>query len=202
MEKRIRIEFDEGKCIGAKVCVGADPSQFGFDDAKQHAVLLNGQAAGAGKQVAELVLDEKKARIAIDAASACPVNAFVVTDLGENKTVVTNTLDTSKTQEVKAQYDDAKEFVLDPKGYFLIRIIPEKKEMEVGFCDAKNQMVLKVTGKTPIEVYQTIANKVKLDLRNDHYAYLGRELQKAYHCLQAGLKYVQDDELHTMQPHP
>ncbi|MBI2105482.1 DUF4346 domain-containing protein [Candidatus Woesearchaeota archaeon] len=40
-----------------------------------------------------------------------------------------------------------------------------------------------------------IINKKKLNIRKDHCAYLGRELQKAYIALKKGIKYVQDDEL-------
>ena len=34
-----------------------------------------------------------------------------------------------------------------------------------------------------------------LNIRMDHAAYLGRELQKAYIALKNNLEYVQDDEL-------
>jgi len=84
---------------------------------------------------------------------------------------------------------------MDPKGYFLIKTNSEKKEIEVAFCPKPNEISLKVTGKKPIEIYQTIINKEKLELRKDHYAYLGRELQKAYITLELGIDYVQDDEV-------
>ena len=54
---------------------------------------------------------------------------------------------------------------------------------------------MKVNGKKPIDIYQTIINKESLDIRKDHAAYLGRELQKAYIALKHDLEYVQDDEL-------
>ncbi len=37
----------------------------------------------------------------------------------------------------------------------------------------KNKVVLKVVGKKPIDIYQTILNKEKLSIRKDHAAYLG-----------------------------
>jgi dihydropteroate synthase len=40
-----------------------------------------------------------------------------------------------------------------------------------------------------------VLNKEKLDIRKDHSAYLGRELEKAYVALMNDLEYVQDDEL-------
>ena len=54
---------------------------------------------------------------------------------------------------------------------------------------------MKVSGNKPIDIYQTILNKEKLDIRKDHASYLGRELQKAYLALKNNLEYVQDDEL-------
>ena len=41
-------------------------------------------------------------------------------------------------------------------------------------------------------MYQTILNKENLDIRKDHAAYLGRELQKAYLALKYNLEYVQE----------
>lgn len=98
-------------------------------------------------------------------------------------------------KEVVAGYDDIKEFVIDDKGYFLIRLDRKNKNIEVAFCAEKNKISLKVSGKKPIDIYQTIINKEKLPIRNDHAAYLGRELQKAYTALRYNLVYVQDDEL-------
>lgn len=98
-------------------------------------------------------------------------------------------------KEVKARYNDAKEFVLDKAGYFLIRLDRKNKNIEVGFCNKKRKIILKVVGKKPIDIYQTILNKEKLPIRKDHAAYLGRELQKAYLALRYKLEYIQDDEL-------
>lgn len=97
-------------------------------------------------------------------------------------------------REIHAKYDDAQEFVLDQKGYFLIRVIPEKKIIEVGFCKEKNVVEIKVTGKNATEIYQTILREKIID-RLDHAAYLGRELQKAAIALQLGVPYIQDSEL-------
>jgi dihydropteroate synthase len=100
-----------------------------------------------------------------------------------------------KIKEVVAKYDDMKEFVIDDKGYFLIRLDRKNKNIEVAFCAEKNKIALKVRGEKPIDIYQTIINKEKLPIRKDHAAYLGRELQKAYVALKYNLEYVQDGEL-------
>lgn len=97
-------------------------------------------------------------------------------------------------KEIHAEYDDRKEFVIDPKGYFLIRINRERQEIEVAFCPERNKISVVVKGKKPLEIYQTIL-RLNLTDRQDHAAYLGRELQKAYDALLAGIEYVQDSDL-------
>ena len=99
-----------------------------------------------------------------------------------------------KFKEVDASYDESKEFALDPKGYFLIRVNNEAKKIEVGFCEKGNVMEIKISGSTPLEIYQT-AIKHGLITRLDHAAYLGSELQKAFIALKKNIEYVQDDEL-------
>jgi len=101
----------------------------------------------------------------------------------------------TKAKKVIAGYDDLKEFILDKKGYFLIRIDRKSKNIEVGFCNEKNKIILVVVGKKPTDVYFTLLNKEKIDIRNDHAAYIGRELQKAYIALKENIKYIQDEEL-------
>lgn len=198
--KRIRIEFDEAKCIGSDACHKSDPQTFGFDDARAVAVLLNGKPMGERLFSVDISGSAERIKRAVDGAASCPVNAFVVMDLDSKSMLVGNQLHVQNAQELKAEYDDAKHFVLDPNGYFLIRVNYETNQLEAGFCKEKNNMILKVSGMKPIDVYHTIATKTKLDLRKEHYAYLGRELEKAYHCLMTNLEYVQDEELHNMKP--
>jgi len=135
----------------------------------------------------------------IQAGKACPVNAIRVTDLEKNEDLVSVEVKEEDVKEVKAEYDDSKEFVIDKAGYFLIRLDKSKKNIEVAFCNEKNKIVLKITGKKPIDIYQTVLNKEKLPIRKDHAAYLGRELQKAYLALNYNLEYVQDDELNLIR---
>lgn len=198
--KRIRIEFDEAKCIGSEPCYKADPQTFGFDHARATAILLNGKPVGERLFSSEVNGSADRIKRAVDAAASCPVNAFVIMDLDSKNMLLGNKLQAENAQEMKAHYDDSKEFVLDPKGYFLIRVNYETNELEAGFCNEKNNMILKVMGKKPIDVYHTISTKTNLELRKEHFAYLGRELEKAYHCLMTNLEYVQDDELHNMKP--
>lgn len=198
--KKITIEYAPSKCIGAGECVKNDPTLFGFDDATRKAILIGGKPHHGEKILGELSGSEERIKYALTAASSCPVNAFVVKDALSQKVLIGDKVHHETLQEISAEYDDMKEFVLDPKGYFLFRVNYEKKEIEAGFCNSKNNVVLKVTGKTPISVYHAIATKATLGLRPEHYAYLGRELEKAHYCLVKNLQYVQDDPLESMKP--
>lgn len=96
-------------------------------------------------------------------------------------------------KRIQAEYDDKKEFRMDPKGYFLVRVNKDTKTIEIALCKRVNQIEVVVEGKNPREIYQT-AIKEGLVSRLDHAAYLGRELQKAFMCLNSGQEYVQDDD--------
>ena len=93
-------------------------------------------------------------------------------------------------QVIKGSYDDLNDWVLDPTGYFLIRI--KDNQLEIAHCKKVGVIDRVITGNRPQEVYFT-AIKEGLVSRLDHAAYLGKELQKAYDCLKAGREYVQDE---------
>ena len=178
-------------CVSNLNCIKIDPEHFAI---KEKAFLKNGKINNNISHL-DIEVSEKEAEKIIKAAKSCPTNSIKVIDIENNKEIVTNKVIEEKVKEIKAEYDDNKEFVLDPAGYFLIRINKEKQLIEVGFCNERNKLVLKVIGKKPIEIYQTIINKENLQIRKDHCAYLGRELQKAYIAVQKNIEYVQDDEL-------
>ena len=107
-------------------------------------------------------------------------------------TIIIDKIDTSEVQTIKAEYNDAKCFNMDEKGYFLIRIVDDL--LEVGFCEELNKVKFIIRGKKPVDIYTTILRKGIID-KPDHAAYLGRELQKAYIAMKEGIPYVQDSEL-------
>ena len=191
MTKKLRIELDQESCINNLNCIKIDPKHFAINS---KAYLKNGKIKD-NLSFLELEVPEEEAKRIIDAAKSCPTNSIKVIDLSTKKDIVTNKVSEDNIKEIKAEYDDNKEFVLDPEGYFLIRLNKEKKLIEVGFCNERNKLVLKIIGKKPIEIYQTIINKEKIPIRKDHCAYLGRELQKAYIALTNNLEYIQDEEL-------
>lgn len=189
---KLRIEYYKGRCIGQGNCAALDPEHFKLIGKK--ATLLNSRNIGKETYALEVSCYGSVADRIIDAGRSCPVNAIRVTDLEKNEDIVSVKVEENDVREIVAEYDD-KEFVIDNKGYFLIRVNREKGNIEVAFCKEKNKVALKVIGKKPIDIYHTIINKEKLPIRKDQCAYLGRELQKAYIALKNNLKYVQDDEL-------
>lgn len=186
----MKLEFDKKKCIGSGACVAQSPFYFQLRKDEGKAVLQHAQQQDGDVFIADV--EGGREEEAINAAEACPVNAIKVHHSG--KVLVSNEVETSKMQEVKAEYDDMKEFKLDPKGYFLIRVNQEKQRVEVGHCGQRNEVDVMVHGSKAIEIYMTI---IKRGLVGDlgHAAYLGREIEKACLALKNGLKYVQDDEL-------
>lgn len=193
--RTLKIEYHKKNCIGAFQCTKIAPEFFKEEETK--ADLVEAKTSN-GYQTRVVECDDAIAAQLIEAAEKCPANVINIIDIETKENVVDSRITIKEDVKViKARYDDLKEFVLDEKGYFLIRIVPEKKMIEVGFCGKRNTVEVKVYGKTPIEIYQTILREKIID-RPDHAAYLGRELQKAYIALQLGISYVQDDELNIL----
>ena len=104
-------------------------------------------------------------------------------------------------KRITAKYHKIKDWVIDPKGYFLIDIDREKKLLNVVYCKIKklgnkpvNDMVSIISGKTAIEIVNTlIRNKYISSLQ--HAADMGIELCKAELALKHNLVYIQDKDL-------
>ncbi len=190
---KIRIEFDKATCIGNKACLAMDFKRW--KDVGEKVELINGKEIQKDLFVLDGNFSEDEVEIIVEGAKVCPVNAIGVKNLDTKEDLYKREVTTANMKEIRAKYNDKKEFVIDPAGYFLIKTNLKTKDIEVGFCRESNIVALKVIGKNPLEIYQTIINKEKLELRRDHYAYLGRELQKAHIALQQNIEYVQDDEL-------
>jgi len=104
-------------------------------------------------------------------------------------------------KRITAKYHKIKDWVMDPRGYFLIKIDREKKLLRAGYCKFTklgnkpiNDMVSIVSGRTAIEIVNTlIRNKYISTLQ--HAADMGIELCKAELALKYKLNYVQDKDL-------
>jgi hypothetical protein len=81
---------------------------------------------------------------------------------------------------------------LDPKGYFLIRILDGN--IECGHFDYDKKLIKKYSGKTAEEIYRQIISDNAVS-SFEHAAYLGKELKKAELASKYNIKYVQDDEI-------
>ena len=107
-------------------------------------------------------------------------------------------------REITAKYHKIKDWVMDPKGYFLIGIDREKKLLRVGYCKFKklgnspvNDLVAVVTGTTAIEIVNTLIKENFLSSLQ-HAADMGIELCKAELALKNNLNYIQDKDLNLI----
>ena len=100
-----------------------------------------------------------------------------------------------------AKYHKIKDWRMDPKGYFLIRVDKKKKIIQIGYCKFTrlgnspiNDMIAIVKGKTAIEIVNTLIRE-KFISTLQHAADMGIELHKAELSLKYGFKYIQDKDL-------
>jgi len=104
-------------------------------------------------------------------------------------------------KKITAKYHKIKDWKMDPKGYFLIKVDKKNKIIEVGYCKfikvgnlPVNDMIALVKGKTAIEIVNTLIRK-KFISSLQHAADMGIELHKAELSLKYGFKYIQDKDL-------
>ena len=104
-------------------------------------------------------------------------------------------------KRINAKYHKIKDWVMDPKGYFLIDVDKEKNLLRVGYCkitkqgnSSINDMVAEINGKTAIEILNTLINE-KYISSLQHAGDMGIELCKAELALRYDLKYIQDKNL-------
>jgi len=104
-------------------------------------------------------------------------------------------------RNIFAKYDKIKDWVMDPKGYFLIAIDRKKKLINTGYCQLSktnkstdNEMIAIISGKSAIDVLNTLIRK-KFISTLQHAGDMGIELCKAELALKNNLKYIQDLDL-------
>ncbi len=104
-------------------------------------------------------------------------------------------------KKITAKYHKIKDWVMDPKGYFLIAIDRKKNLLKVGYCkftklgnNPVNDMVAIIEGKTAIEIVNTLIRE-KYISSLQHAGDMGIELCKAEIALKHNLNYVQDKDL-------
>ena len=102
---------------------------------------------------------------------------------------------------IPAKYDKIKDWVMDPKGYFLIKIDKESKCIRVAYClfsksdnNPIHDMVAEITGTSAIEIVNTLVRR-KFISTLQHSGDMGIELHKAELALKYDLNYIQDKDL-------
>tara|TARA_B100001123_G_C15315448_1_gene1025961 strand:- start:2537 stop:2929 length:393 start_codon:yes stop_codon:yes gene_type:complete len=104
-------------------------------------------------------------------------------------------------KRVTAKYHKIKDWVMDPKGYFLIAVDKKNNLLRVGYCkftklgnNPVNDMVAEIVGKTAIEIVNTLIKENYISSLQ-HAGDMGIELCKAELALKYNLDYVQDKNL-------
>ncbi len=104
-------------------------------------------------------------------------------------------------KRITAKYHKIKDWVMDPKGYFLINIDRKNNLLRVGYCkftkqgnNPVNDMVAEIVGKTAIEIVNTLIKENYISSLQ-HAGDMGIELCKAELALKNNLVYVQDKDL-------
>ena len=104
-------------------------------------------------------------------------------------------------KRITAKYHKIKDWVMDPKGYFMINIDRKNNLLRVGYCkftklgnEPVNDMVAEIVGKTAIEIVNTLIKENYISSLQ-HAGDMGIELCKAELALKNNLVYVQDKDL-------
>jgi dihydropteroate synthase len=104
-------------------------------------------------------------------------------------------------KKIIARYHKIKDFVIDPKGYFLISIDKKEKLIRVGYCtfeklekNSEHSLQVEIVGKTSIEIINTLIRE-KYISSLQHAGDMGIELHKAEIALKNNLNYIQDKDL-------
>ena len=104
-------------------------------------------------------------------------------------------------KRITAKYHKIKDWVMDPKGYFLIDVDRKNDLLRVGYCkftklgnNPVNDMVAEVVGESAIEIVNTLIRE-KYISSLQHAGDMGIELCKAELALKNNLNYVQDKDL-------
>ena len=102
---------------------------------------------------------------------------------------------------ITAKYNKIADWIIDPKGYFLIKVDKNNNLIRVGYCKIRNikkkkihEMICEIKGKTAIEIVNTLIKEGFISSLQ-HAADMGIELNKAEISLNYDLEYIQDKDL-------
>jgi len=97
-------------------------------------------------------------------------------------------------KRISPSYDSRKEWQMDPKGYFLIKVFYKESKLGVRHHSPEHVPEAELYGTDSYEIVQTLVRE-GLVTTHQHAAYLGHELMKAETALRLGLEYIQDAPL-------
>jgi hypothetical protein len=97
-------------------------------------------------------------------------------------------------ERVRASYESRKEWRMDPKGYFIIKVFYEKGYFGARYHLASGVPKKDIIGTDAEAIVQTIVRE-RLVTSLQHAAYLGHELYKAQIALERHCPFVQDSPL-------
>ena len=99
-------------------------------------------------------------------------------------------------KKIIAKYHKIKDFVIDPKGYFLIAIDKKEKLIRVDKLEknSEHNLQVEIVGKTSLEIINTLIRE-KFISSLQHAGDMGIELYKAELALKNNLNYIQDKDL-------
>ncbi|MEM4263631.1 MAG: thymidylate synthase [Candidatus Woesearchaeota archaeon] len=144
-----------------------------------------------------------------DIFKAWPLNAFALNELLKyvcketklsygNLTIISNSAHIYETdweeakKLIKETMKQNQEFVIDPRGYFVI-YLKDNKIIAEHFTNEQKDTGQKFSGEKASEIYSQIIS-ANLVSRQDHAAYLGKELYRAEQCLKNNTEFRQDIE--------
>ena len=90
------------------------------------------------------------------------------------------------------EWDDYKDFKMEPSGYYvLIKILWDKGKLAVAVCNSKHEIEAAFEGRRIQDIYTAMFDFEEQNgrtwfTRKDHIAYLGKELKKAEIALAMG----------------
>jgi len=167
-------------------------------DSDNKAVLRNGAQSSHDPKLFTRVIDENELKSYKESALICPVYAIDVLDFDTAKSVLninpTKEKDKDNVPVIRAHYDSRKEWQMDPKGFFTVKIFPEEQMIRARYYGEDHALKFVIEGSNSEEIYNTIMRE-KLVSTFQHAAYVGNELMKAEIAMKKNLPYVQDDPL-------
>ena len=96
---------------------------------------------------------------------------------------------------IEASYDRIKDWEMDPRGYFLIKVDREMNLIRVAFCALPGDvMKMEIAGTTALDIVNTLIRENMVSSLQ-HAGDLGIELCKAELALRHRLEYIQDKGL-------